>query len=112
DVLQRDKVIVKFVEGLTVRLRDGKLTAAGSAIPEVDAVLARYPDATVHRCFDVAERILDENKESGERISGKELADLNNFYIFTFETPSQRGVDLTNELLALDVVEVAYLQAN
>lgn len=110
-LMQRDKVIVKFVEGTPVRLRNGSLKAAGSAMPEVDAILARYSDATLHRCFDVPENVLEDNKETGEAISGKELADLNNFYIFTFETPSQRGVDLANELLALDVVETAYLQA-
>jgi hypothetical protein len=111
DGMSRDKVIVKFVEGMPVRLRQGRLTVGNSAIPEVESIVAKYPDATLHRCFDAEERILDENKESGERISGKELADLNNFYIFTFDSPSQRGVDLANELLALDIVEIAYLQA-
>jgi len=111
DGLMRDKIIVKFVEGMKVRLRSGHLLGDGSAMPEVEAIVAKYADATVHRCFDVPENVLEDNKETGERISGNELADLNNFYIFTFETPSQRGVDLANELLALDIVEVAYLQA-
>lgn len=109
--LSRDKVILKFVDDTKVRLRDGKLRADAASMPEVDAILARYPDATLQRLFDAEERILDENKESGERLSRKALADLNNLYMFTFETPSQRGVDLANELLRLDVVEAAYLQA-
>jgi hypothetical protein len=111
DGLMRDKVIVKFIEGMTVRLRNGRLQAAGAAMPQVDAILARYPEASLHRCFDVPEGVLEDNKETGELISGKELADLNNFYILVFDSPSQRGVDLANELLVLDIVETAYLQA-
>ncbi len=109
--LSRDKVIVKFTDDVRVRLRDGRLRAGGASFAEVDAILARYPDATLHRVFDAEERILDENRETGELLSGKALADLNNLYVFTFETPSERGVALANELLALDSVESAYLQA-
>ncbi len=109
--LSRDKVIVKFTDDVRVRLRDGRLRAGGGAFAEVDAILARYPDASLHRVFDAEERILDENRETGELLSGKALADLNNLYVFTFETPSERGVALANELLALDTVESAYLQA-
>ena len=109
--LSRDRIIVKFVDDLPVRLRGGALRAAGASLPDVEAVLARYPEASLHRLSRVEERILEENRESGERISGKALADLNNLYVLTFDTPSERGVDLANELLALDVVEVAYLQA-
>ncbi|MGQ0722728.1 MAG: S8 family peptidase [Candidatus Eiseniibacteriota bacterium] len=109
--LSHERVIVKFIEGTQVRLRSGRLQADGVTLPEVDAVLARFPDATLQRCFGAEERILDENKDTGERISGRELADLNNFYVLTFDAPSRRGVDLANELLALDIVETAYLQA-
>lgn len=110
--LSRDKIIVKFVEGMKVRLRNGRLLADGAAIPSVDAILAKYPDAKVQRAFDVEERILDSDKETGQLIGGKELADLNNFYLITFPTPSEKGVALANELLALNEVETAYLQAH
>ncbi len=109
--LSRDKIIVKFVEGMAVRLRNGQLTTGNAALPQVEGILARYPDARLQRNFDVPEQVLQENMETGEQLSGKDLADLNNIYLFTFETPSQRGVDLANELLALDIVELAYLQA-
>lgn len=109
--LSSDKVIVKFVDGMSVRLRGGSLRAGGTSLPEVDAILAKYPEATLRRAFSTDERILEENKESGERISGRELADLNGIFMLTFDAPSQRGVDLANELLKLDIVEVAYLQA-
>lgn len=110
-IMSRDKIIVKFVEGTSVRLRSGQLRANGSPMGQIDAILAKYPEARVRSAFDTEERILDENKESGERISGKQLADLNNFYLITFPTQTERGVALANELLALDVVETAYLQA-
>jgi hypothetical protein len=107
----RDKVIVKFVEGTTVRLRSGRLSANGASMPSIDAILAKYPEATLQRAFRTEERILDENKETGERISGRQLADLNNFYLISFPVPSERGAALANELLPLDVVETAYLEA-
>ncbi|MEZ5066880.1 MAG: S8 family serine peptidase [bacterium] len=109
--LSRDKIIVKFVDDVPVRLRQGTLRADGSPLPEVQDILARYPDATLHRVFDTEERILDENRETGQQMSGRALADLNNLYVFTFDTPSERGPDLANEFLALDLVELAYLQA-
>lgn len=109
--LSRDIVIVKFVDGMRVRENAGMLRVNGAPMSSVDAILARYPDAKLMRAFNTAERILDENKETGERIGGKELADLNNIYVLKFDAPSQRGVDLANELLALDIVETAYLQA-
>lgn len=109
--LSSDIVIVKFVDGMSVRLRNGALKVDGAALSGIDAIAARYADAKIERVFTAAERILEENKESGERITGKELADLNNFYLFKFDTPSQRGVDLANELNKLDYVELAYLQA-
>jgi hypothetical protein len=109
--LSRDKVIVKFVDALRVRLRPDGLRADGAALPEVDAILSRYPEARLARVFDVEERILDENRTTGELIGGRELADLNNFYLLRFPAPSERGVELANELLGLGIVETAYLQA-
>ncbi|MCA9753178.1 MAG: hypothetical protein KC591_13370, partial [Gemmatimonadetes bacterium] len=110
-ILNRDRVLVKFVDGTRVRLRSGRLTAAGAPLPAVDAILADYPEATLLRAFDTDERILDANRETGERISGRRLADLNNFYVVSFPAPSDRGPALANELLRLDVVETAYLEA-
>jgi hypothetical protein len=109
--LLRDRIIVKFAEGVQVRLRGGTLTAIGGSLGQVETVLAAYPDANVQRLFSVDERILDENRDTGQRISGKQLADLNNYYLVTLPEPGPHGVNLANELLSLDVVETAYLEA-
>ncbi|MCA9752636.1 MAG: S8 family serine peptidase, partial [Gemmatimonadetes bacterium] len=110
--MSRELVIVKFKDEAPVRLRDGKLRSATKSLAAVDEILGRYPEARVERLFrDVEERILDENKESGERLGGKQLADLNNFYAIRFDTPNELAVTIANELLALDDVETAYLQA-
>jgi hypothetical protein len=47
----------------------------------------------VQRAFETEERILDENKVTGELIGGKELAD-QQLLLITFATPSDRGVAL------------------
>ena len=105
-----DRVTVKFVEGTRVRLRAGGLEASGGSISDFEAVLAGYPGATIERLFRIDESILDDNKETGELISGKELADLNNWYVVRFPQATPRSVDLANELLALASVETAYLE--
>ncbi len=108
--LQMDKVAVKFVDGFPIRMRAGALTASGGSLSDVEAILANYPEAVVSRTFSAAEYILDDNRETGETISGRELPDLNNFYMIVFPSPTQRSVELANELLALDIVETSYIE--
>jgi hypothetical protein len=109
--LMKNKVVVKFVEGARVRLRDQALASQQADLAAFQEVLTQFPEAKLVRLFTTEERILDENKESGERVSGQQLADLNNYYLLEFPEPSDRAVDLVNRLLALPVVENAYLQA-
>lgn len=109
DGLLRDRVVVKFVEGVTVRLRNGELTASAGDLAPAREILARYPEAEVLRLFSTDERILDEDKVTGELIGGRQLADLNNYYLVRFPEPSERGVALANALLRLDIVETTYL---
>jgi hypothetical protein len=104
-----DRIVVKFIDDVTVRLREGKLTANGGSVAPVEEILARYPEAQVQRLFSTEERILDEDKETGEAISGKQLADLNNYYLIRRPEPGPAGIDLANALLPLEVIETAYL---
>jgi hypothetical protein len=108
DKWHNERVMVKFAEGTPVRLRGGSLTAPGAYLAPVRAVLAAYPEAEIGRAFSLPEAVLDSDKETGERIGGRELADLNNWYLVRFPEGSLRGVDLANELLALDEIETAY----
>jgi len=99
------KLQVKFVEGVPVRLRGGALTAPRAEIAEVSSILAGYPEAVLRRLASVAEDVLDDNKDSGERISGQQLADMNNWYLIEFPAPSARAVALANRLLAHPLIE-------
>ena len=108
--LMRGHVIVKFADTVRVRMRDGNLTALEGSIESVRTILADYPEAEVLRAFRTEERILDEDRDTGERISGKELADLNNYYLIRFPE-GQEGVELANRLLGEDAIETAYLMA-
>ncbi len=109
--LHKDRVILKFVDEFPVRLRDGRLAARGVDLAPVEEILRRYPDAKLTRLHTADERVLDQQRASGERKSGKRLADLNNFYLLLFPAPTERAVALANALLALDLVETAYLEA-
>ncbi len=108
--LLKDRVVVKFVDQVPVRLRAGKLVAAGRSLAEVESVLARYPDARLMRLHSVDESVLDARRQSGQARSGKPLADLNNYYLLRFAAPTDRAVELANALLWLDLVETAYLE--
>lgn len=104
-------VLFKFIDAEPVRMSGSRLTPQGRAVDSWTPVLQRYPEATLVRAFTTEERILSENRESGQALSGKALADLNNWYVARFPAGSQRGVELANELLALETIEIAYLQA-
>jgi hypothetical protein len=109
--LLRDRLVVKFVDAIPVRLRDGQLVTPRGRLAGLDSVLARYPDAKLQRLHSVDEGRLDRRREAGMRRTGQPLPDLNNYYLLRFPAPTDRAVELANALLALDVVETAYLEA-
>ncbi len=106
------KVLFKFTDGEPVRLRSGRLASQGRTADTWDSIFSRYPEAEVLRAFTTEERILDENRETGQVLSGGELPDLNNWYLAQFPAGSTRGAALANELLALAAIETAYLESN
>lgn len=103
-------VIVKFRDDDAVRLRSGRLTSLSGAGASVESILAAHPEAELSRAIRTDERILDENRETGQRLAGRELADLNNYYLIRVPEGSEAGIEIANQLLALDEVETAYLQ--
>jgi hypothetical protein len=109
--LSKNLVLFKFRDETPVRLRDGQLTTGGRSVSDVDRILADHPAGELIRAFSADERILDENRETGQILSGKQLADLNNWYMVRFPEGSEEGVALANALLALPDIETAYLQA-
>ena len=101
-------ITVKFVQGSKVSLREGKLvTLDGNKLKLFYEVLAYYPEAQVERLFSRSEEELHEERKEGEIRSGKELPDLNLYH--RLRVPS--GTDimaLTNDLINLEIVEIAY----
>ncbi|MEZ5066897.1 MAG: S8 family serine peptidase [bacterium] len=104
-------VMFKFRDEVPVRLRGGRLESTARSSAEWETVLGSYPEKELLRAFRTGEAILDADRGTGEALSGRVLPDLNNWYLARFPAGSVRGVDLANELLALDAIEVAYLQA-
>ncbi|MBN1356080.1 S8 family serine peptidase [bacterium] len=103
-----DLLVVKFVEGSGVRLRAGRLISRTDAdMSEISDMIAAYPDTRIARLFQRPEELYEMEKRSGERMTGRELADLNLYYAFGPAT-RQAATEILNALNRLDIVEVAY----
>jgi hypothetical protein len=101
-------IAVKFRDDRPVRLSNGRWSSAGPAAA-ADAIVATRPGARVERMFRTDERILDEDRETGQLLGGRALPDLNNWYRIVLPEGAD-GRALANELLALDDVETAYFE--
>ena len=112
----KDIVIVKLVEDSKVRLRGGIFVSLNpslhsdfnTSLTSLKNLLHRPEIKQVERHFTRPESELDVEKERGERLSQKQLADLNLYY----EIHLVSGVDpepILTMLNALDIVEIAYL---
>jgi hypothetical protein len=101
-------IVVKFVEGSDVRLRGGELKSLSSrSLARVERALADWPGAIVSRAFSRPEEDLDADRAELNALGHDDLPDLNLFYHVRLPP----GVDVDQaieELMALEVVEVAY----
>lgn len=105
-----DQVIVKFVEGRAVRLRDGVFQGLGA--DERRALAGLLGDAKVQRLFTRTEDDLDAERAALQpRLPAGEapLADLNNYYRVTTSGAAATEA-LVNGLLALPCIETAYAE--
>lgn len=106
-----ERIYVKFRDDVPVRLREGKLAAAGANANVLNAatgLLNRLATAGAkwERQHSVAEEKLSEMREKAQRNSGKAMPDLNTAYIL--RVPKGMKPDqLIDELNALDSVEIA-----
>lgn len=105
----RNRVVVKFVEGSDVRMRPaGLVSLRGENLAAVRAVLARHRvgNNEIRRYFTRPENELDDEKRRGEALGRRQLADLNAY----FEILVPSGVDagrLCDDLNSLSIVELA-----
>jgi len=102
-------IVVKFVEGSGVRLRQGRLTSFEAAdLSGLDEVAAIAPQGKWHRLFTRPEVDLARDKERGEARTGWQLADLNLYFRFELPPDTPDPAAVIDSLNALDIVEIAY----
>ena len=106
-----DRISVKFRDDVPVRLREGKLAAAGAnanALNAAAGLLTRLATAGAkwERQHSVAEEKLSEMREKAQRNTGKAMPDLNTAYILRVPK-GMTAPQIIDELNALDSVEIA-----
>lgn len=111
DHFHLDLCVVQFSEDTRIRLRDGQLVSLeGRDLGAVEAFLKANPEIKVERVFQsVEENELDAYVERGERMSGVDVADLNNFYLLRVPT-NRNPKALLQDLLKLELVQTCYYE--
>jgi Subtilase family len=104
-----NRVHVKFREGNVVRFANGQL----SGMPSADTAsfqnvlgLRGIGPGAIRRMFTRPEADLDRERAEGQQSSGKQLADLNLYYIIDLP-PGANAAEVADALNALDIVEHA-----
>ncbi len=110
--LRDDLIIVKFVEGDAVRLRDGRLVSLTNGdLADANRLLAENPELALRHLFSRPEEGLERDRLRAEARSGNQMADLNNYYAVTLAEPgAARTEALLDALNALPEVEIAYAE--
>jgi serine protease len=107
---RRDRLVVKFEDGLRVRLRDGELEELlGRALPGVAEARALAGVTGIERLFARTEAELDADRAYASARSGLALADLNHYYLVNLGPGADAGA-VAAAWLALPVVETAYFE--
>ncbi|MEV8630805.1 S8 family serine peptidase [Streptosporangium sp. NPDC051023] len=96
---------VKFNSDKAVRLRDQKLVAENAAdASEIQQVLAKYKGASIRPLSSVPETKITQQRLQLEKSTGRELPDLNSWFVVTVP----KGIEsLLSDLNALPSVEIA-----
>lgn len=109
--VQNLRVDVKFVEGSTVRLREGAFVSfSGENLSGLKRILQNYPNIKIERLFTRSEEDLTEEQRRLESQTNKDMPDLNLWYRLLLP----KGVDIQSLLKSLDslaIVETAYLES-
>jgi len=104
-----DHIIIKFSEETHIRLRDGDFRGVGQFnTGRVKSVLARYGVGVsgIQPMFDRPDQVLAEEKQRGEKLSGRKLADLGLYYVVPVR-PDIDVAELSDALNKLDIIESA-----
>ena len=112
DGVYRDAIVLKIAQPSRMRLRSGDLVSLDRAHDpgELNELLADYPGLKLSRYFTRPEEDLENEKALGEALTGKELGDLNLYFLIDLREAG--GIDpeaFVDELNRLELVELAYL---
>jgi serine protease len=103
-------LVVKFIEGSQIRLRNGHLTAPQNFdLSGLNHILSSHPETRIERLFQRPEEEYELEKASGEAACERQLADLNLYYAFGPKDLSQAR-ELLAALNNLPIVEIAYAE--
>ncbi len=107
---RQDLIVLKCAEGSGVRLREGLLVSLnGKSLQGLRQVFLDHGQPAVRRLFSRTESVLEQERTSGQLLSGCELADLNLYYLLTPVTGGDPEL-LVDDLNALPVVELSYFE--
>ena len=104
-----NRVVLKLREGSQISLKDGQLIdTATAAVDEVQNVIRQMGISTpLRRLFDsLSEAEVNAQHEEAQRNSGRELANLNLYFVLTLP-PNLTAAEVANRLNALPSVEYA-----
>lgn len=104
-----NRLVVKFREGSNVRIRAGRATAAeGARLDQFGSALASAGVAlsNLRRLHARPEQELDAQRDAAQRASGRQLADLNLYYVIDLPA-GVNAVEVAERLNALPIVERA-----
>ena len=107
----REAVVLKIAQPSRLRLRSSELVSLDRAHDpaELNDLLAEYPGLKISRFFTRPEKALESDKAAGEARTGKELGDLNLYYLIDLrEAAGVTPETFVDELNSLDLVELAY----
>ena len=111
DVSLHHMMIVKFSEESEVRWANGApYSKSGVSLAQLSGFLAKHPEITMRRQTpQLPEDLLDFWESNGERNTGKDLANLNNYYIFEISS-NPDPMMLIQEVIQIDILETVYYQ--
>lgn len=111
DISLHNRMIVKFTEESQVRWANGAAySKSGASLAQVNSFLAKRPEVTMIRLSPkLPEDLLDYWEANGERNTGQDLANMNNYYMLEIaNNPDPMALIL--DVLAIDIVETAYYE--
>ncbi len=102
------EMIVKFTEESMVRWNGSLYSKSGMSLSQAQNFLGKHREVEIRRSSrKQPEELLDYWEKNGERNTGQDLANLNNYYVLEIsENPDPMA--LIEEVIAIDIVETAY----